>query len=248
MLEGKVALITGGASGIGRAASLKFAEYGAVVMVADIDLEGAGETCGLIRAKGCVAEAVRADVAVEADVAAMAAATVSRFGRIDTAFVNAGIGLPPALAADLEESAWRRALDVDLIGVWLCIKHVVPPMIAAGGGTIVNTASRAGMAATPGRSAYAAAKAGVISLTQTVAVEYADKNIRVNAVCPGVVLTDPVRKWAASGVDFVRDLGVPMARGGEPEEIAEAAAWLASSRSSYITGQAIVVDGGLHAK
>jgi NAD(P)-dependent dehydrogenase (short-subunit alcohol dehydrogenase family) len=248
MLEGKVALITGGASGIGRAACLKFAAYGAQVVVADLEGAGAEETARLIVSAGGTALAIRADISEEAQVEEMVAFTLRRLDRLDCAFNNAGIGLPPMSAADLTQADWRKAIDVDLIGAWLCMKYELRHMAEVGCGAIVNTASLAGLGATPGRSPYAAAKAGLINLTKTVAIEYAQKGIRVNAICPGVIMTEPARKWAAAGIDFVKDLQVPMARAGEPEEIAEIAAWLASPLSSYITGQAICADGGISAR
>lgn len=247
MLHDKVAFITAAASGIGKAAAERFSGHGARIAVADIDLAGAEAVAAAIRAKGSDAIAIACDVSDEAAVASAIEATIDRWGRIDCAFNNAGIGNREARLADLDLADWQSVHAIVVHGTFLCMKYQMPHMIRAGGGTIVNTSSNGGRSAIPYLSAYGAAKAAVISMTQTAAVEYAADNIRVNVVCPGMIATAPVLRMLSEDSDMLAKLQIPMSRAGEPGEIAEMAAWLLSPLSSYVTGQAISVDGGMSA-
>lgn len=244
MLMGKVALVTGGASGIGRATALRMAEEGAKLLVADRDGEGAERTAAAIIQAGGQARGVAADVTDEAQVAAMVQAAMDAFGRLDCAFNNAGVA--PAEAQPLAEitaEEWARVIGVNLTGVFLCMKHEVAAMAATGGGSIVNTASIAGRIALPRAGAYVAAKHGVIGLTRVGALDHARDGVRVNAVCPGYVETP----LASRSIERRREAilaRVPLGRIGTVEEIAEAVVWLCSDRAGFVTGEALGVDGG----
>jgi NAD(P)-dependent dehydrogenase (short-subunit alcohol dehydrogenase family) len=248
LLEGKSVLITGGGGGIGRATALAFAREGARVAVADIRLEAAAETVALVNAAGGQAISLSGEVARDDDVRAIIEGVIAAYGRLDCAFNNAGIaGFQVDAAgkktAEWSEEAFDRMIGVNLKGVWLCMRHELPQMQKQGGGAIVNTGSIAGLAGLPTSSAYVAAKHGVIGLTKTAALEYAEDNIRVNAVCPGFIRT-------AMTEDTMRRRGeqilsqVPFRRMGKPEEIAEMVVWLCSERASYVSGAAYNVDGG----
>jgi NAD(P)-dependent dehydrogenase (short-subunit alcohol dehydrogenase family) len=248
MLDGKSALITGGGGGIGRAAALAFAREGARVAVADLMADAAGETVALVNASGGQAISLSGDMSQDADVRAMIEAVVGAYGRLDCAFNNAGIAgwqvdAAGKRTAEWSEEAFDRMIAVNLKGVWLCMRHELPQMQAQGGGAIVNTASIAGLVGLPSSSAYVAAKHGVIGLTKTAAIEYADANIRVNAVCPGFIKTrmteDTMRRRGEAILEQV-----PFKRMGNPEEIAEMVVWLCSERASYVSGAAYNVDGG----
>jgi NAD(P)-dependent dehydrogenase (short-subunit alcohol dehydrogenase family) len=248
MLEGKIALVTGGGGGIGRATALAMAREGARVAVADFVAAAARDTVAQINAAGGQAITLTGDVTSADDVLAMVQDTVTAYGRLDCAFNNAGIagyqvGASGQKTADWSEESFDRMIAVNLKGVWLCMKTEIRQMQVHGGGAIVNTASIAGLAGLQTSSAYVAAKHGVIGLTKTAALEYADVKIRVNAVCPGFVQTQMTE-------DTMRRRGeaiiaqTPMRRMGQPGEIAEMVVWLCSERASYVTGVAYNVDGG----
>ena len=247
MFEGKVALVTGGGSGIGRATALAFAREGAKVVVADIDHASASDTAGQVIALGAEARAVRVDVSSEAEVAAMAAEAVDVFGRIDCAFNNAGIGDPrkPVHLTVLAE--FNRVIAVNLTGVLLSMKHELLVMLKQAGGVIVNNASVAGLRGSPMLGPYVASKHAVIGLTRVAALEYAAEGVRVNAVCPGWTDTAIISGLKAdSPKTFQRALGrVPLQRLGRPEEVAAAVIWLCSDAASFTVGHALVLDGGL---
>lgn len=246
-LTGKAALVTAAGNGIGRAAARAVARYGAGVIVSDIDADAAARVAGEIVASGGTAHAIRTDVTVEADVVALVAFAVEKLGGLDCAINNAGIANAPQAFTDIAAEEWRRVVELTLNGAWTCMRHELPAMVARGGGAIVNTASNAGKFAVPTMAPYGAAKAGVISITQTCAIEYADRGIRVNAVCPGVIMTGPILALKEQGIDFAKQLSIPMGRPGEAEEVGELMAWLASPLASYVTGQAISIDGGMSA-
>jgi NAD(P)-dependent dehydrogenase (short-subunit alcohol dehydrogenase family) len=252
ILDGKVALVTGGASGIGRATAVAMAREGARVAVADRAEETAAETVALINAAGGQAIAIGGDVTKEADVAAMVARTVSAFGRIDCAFNNAGIATRAVGPAgqrvhELSQASFDAMLAVNLTGVFLCLKHEVAEMLAqGGGGAIVNTSSIAGLIGLPTSAHYVAAKHGVVGLTKTAAMEYAQDGIRVNCVNPGYVKTPMTKETMEARFDEIM-AKVPMNRLGIPEEIAEAVVWMCSDKASFMTGASHVIDGGYYA-
>jgi NAD(P)-dependent dehydrogenase (short-subunit alcohol dehydrogenase family) len=249
LLENKVTLVTGAGGGIGRATALVLAREGAKILVSDISTRRGEETVALVRQIGGEAEFFKADVSRASDAEALIAAAVRKWGRLDGAHNNAGISGQLALTADDTEENWDRTLGVDLKGVWLCMKFEIRQMLKQGSGAIVNTASTAGLLAQPRMGAYAAAKHGVIGITQTAAVEYADKNIRVNAVCPGLTATPPIIEWMKDEQVRANLLAVePIGRAGRPEEIGNAVAWLFSDAASFVTGASIPVDGGLSAR
>jgi NAD(P)-dependent dehydrogenase (short-subunit alcohol dehydrogenase family) len=246
-LDGKVILVTGGGSGIGRATSLLIAKQGGKVMIADYVPEGAQKTVAMIKEAGGIADCVAADVSVNKQVEAIVAKTVETYGRIDGAFNNAGIeGKMGADTATSTEDNFDRTISINLKGVWLCMKYEIPQMLKQGGGTIVNTASIAGLVGFEGNSAYNASKHGVIGLTKTAALEYAQKNLRVNCVCPGVIQTPMVARILDSGMMNETDLaaGEPIGRMGQPQEIGEGVVWLLSDAASFVTGHSLVIDGG----
>jgi NAD(P)-dependent dehydrogenase (short-subunit alcohol dehydrogenase family) len=251
-LDGKTALVTGGGSGIGRAASLAYAREGARVVVADVNVEGGEETIQLIKEAGGEAILVHADVARPEDTQAMVAQAVEAFGSLDCAFNNAGIsgGRERRLTGDYLEEDWDRVIAVNLKGVWLCMKAEIPQMLKQGGGSIVNTASIMGLISTSGSVAYTAAKHGVVGLTKTAALEYAKQGIRVNAVCPGYIHTPMVqpRLDSVEGYEDRLKARHPVGRLGEPSEIAEAVLWLSSDAASFVTGHNMSVDGGYTAQ
>jgi len=248
MLEGMGALVTGGGSGIGRAAAMLFARYGARVAVADINGAAAEEVAQQIAGAGGTAFALVADTSDAAQVQKMVDAAAEKLGGIDCAFNNVGIAHPMSSIQDIPDEIWRRTLDVTLTGTFYSMQAEIRHMLGRGGGTIVNTASNSGKHGTPMLGGYGASKAAVINLTKTVALEYARQGIRANAICPGVIDTPPIAALAQSGVNFSEIIDAPMGRIGTPEEVAELAAWLCSPRSSYVTGQAISIDGGTSAR
>jgi NAD(P)-dependent dehydrogenase (short-subunit alcohol dehydrogenase family) len=252
ILDHKVALVTGGASGIGRATSLAMAREGARVAVADRTEESAASTVALINAAGGQAIAIGGDVTAEADVAAMVGRTVAAYGQIDCAFNNAGVsgrqvGSGKQRLHELSQASFDTMLAVNLRGVFLCLKHEVAQMLAQGsGGAIVNTASIAGLIGLATSGHYVAAKHGVVGLTKTAAIEYAKDGIRVNCVNPGYITTPMTEEVVKTRFDEVM-AKVPMNRMGVPDEIAEAVVWMCSDKASFMTGASQVVDGGYFA-
>ncbi|MFO8010697.1 MAG: SDR family oxidoreductase [Dehalococcoidia bacterium] len=250
-LEGKTALVTGAAAGIGRATALAFSVEGARVIVADVDSNDGEETVEMIKDRGGEAVFVPADVSRATDVEALINKAVEAYGRIDCAANNAGINGDVALTADCTEENWDRIVSIDLKGVWLCMKYEIPQMVKQGGGTIVNTSSMGGLVGfANGAPAYVAAKHGVIGLTKTAALEYAASGIRVNAVCPGIIHTTMIEGLLQSMPDVMASLSAttPMQRIGQPEEVASAIVWLCTGEASFVTGHALSIDGGFVAQ
>ncbi len=249
-LDGKVALITGAGSGIGRASALAFAREGARVAVADIVVEGGEETVRMVQEAGGEAFFIKVDVANAAEVEAMVNTVVDTYGRIDCAYNNAGIEGRLASTDEYPEDVFDKVIDINLTGVWLCMKYELPHMLKQGSGAIVNTASGAGLIGVAGMSAYVASKHGVVGLTKTAALEYAKSGIRVNAVCPGLIQTPMVERITADQPQLGEALvaAEPIGRTGKPEEIAESVVWMCSDAASFVTGHAMSVDGGFVAQ
>lgn len=251
LFEGKVAVITGAGSGIGRACALAFAAQGAKVIVADIAVADGEETVGLIQTAGGKSTFVPCNVAKSADVSSLMMESVRTYGRLDYACNNAGVGGPPKITDDYSEADWRAVIDVNLTGAWLCMKYELPIMVRQGNGVIVNMASILGKVGFATAPAYVAAKHGLIGLTQTAALEYATKNIRVNAVCPGFIYTPLLEKAGMqAGSEMHTQISNlhPMKRMGTSEEVAGAVTWLCSDAASFVTGHALMVDGGYTAQ
>lgn len=249
-LTGKVAIVTGASTGIGRAAAMALAAEGAVVVVSDIDRDRGEDVARAIIDKGGQALFVAADVSDDAQVAALVAQAVDHFGGLDLAYNNAGIEGVQAPTADCTPENWHRTLAVNLTGVWSCMRHEIPRMLERGGGSIVNCSSVAGLVGFANIPAYTASKHGVVGLTKTAALEYAEQGIRVNAICPGVIDTEMVERFIGGQAEAREAMTAmqPVNRLGRPEEIADAVVWLCSDRSTFVTGQAIAVDGGFVAR
>ena len=248
--KNKVALVTGGSSGIGRATALALAQRGARVVVADVSVEGGEETVSLIQNTGGEALFIQTDVTQASEIEHLISKTVETYGQLDCAFNNAGIAGDLSLTADCSEEHWNQVMSINLRGVWLCMKHELPQMLKQGGGAIVNTASVLGLIGIIGQTAYVAAKHGVVGLTKTAALEYAKSGIRVNAVCPGVIQTPMVEGVINAQPELTEGLLAlePVGRLGKPEEIAETVVWLCSDAASFVTGHSMAADGGYTAQ
>lgn len=249
-LDGRVALVTGGASGIGRATGILFAKAGAAVVISDVSEEGGKATVRSIEENGGRSAFVKADVSQPQQVEALINSTIELYGRLDCACNNAGIEGTMAPTADCSEENWDRVIAINLKGVWLCMKHEIPVMMRQGAGAIVNMASVAGVVGFSDLPAYCASKGGIVQLTRTAALEYARDGIRVNAICPGGIQTPMIERIEAFRENMATSLIAlhPIGRLGTPEEIAEAVVWLCSDAASFVTGHMMVVDGGFTAQ
>ena len=245
-LEGKVALVTGGGGGIGRATSLAFAREGAKVAVVDVLPQAGEETVQMIKDAGGEAIFIKTDVTKSEEVKAMADKTFTVFGKLNCAFNNAGISGDIISVSRCSEESWDRMMDINLKGVFLCMKYEIPKMLKSGGGSIVNTASVMGLVGEPGHPAYAASKHGVVGLTKSSAIFYAESNIRINAVCPGLIRTPMADKILTEHPELKQTVEslTPMRRMAETDEVARAVIFLCSDDASYITGFPLAVDGG----
>lgn len=247
-LDGKVAIVTGGGSGIGKATSLLWAKEGAKLVIADWVAEGGEATVKEIKDAGGEATFVKVDVSKPEDVRMMVKTTVDTYGKLDILYNNAGVGTVGNLITEITEEQWNRCVGINLTAVWLGMKYAIPEMLRQGGGVIISTASISGFTVAPGVSAeYNATKAGVIMLTKTAAADFAKQNIRVNCICPGHCLTPLVEKWASGNEEALNEVHRRqlIGRMGRPEEIAQVALFLACDEtSSFIVGEALVADGG----
>jgi NAD(P)-dependent dehydrogenase (short-subunit alcohol dehydrogenase family) len=246
-LAGKVALVTGGSTGIGRASSIAFAREGAKVVVSDVNVESGEETVRLIRESGGDSLFVKTDVLSTAEVESLVKKVVANYGRLDCAFNNAGIaGAIGSSTHEYPDESWERVIGINLKGVWLSMRYEIPQMLKQGGGAIVNTASIWGLVGAPGASAYVASKHGVVGLTRAAALEYAPRGIRINAVNPGTIRTPILDPFIAAMPEFESMMTArhPIGRIGLPEEVAAAVVWLCSDAASFVIGQNLPVDGG----
>ena len=250
LLDGKVALVTGAASGIGRQSALAFAREGAKVVVSDVTVDAGEETVDMIKKAGGEATFVKADVANQADVQALIAKAVDTYGRLDCAHNNAGIEGAPSPCGECTEENWDKTIAINLTGVFYCCKAEIAQMLKQGGGAIVNTASVAGLVGFAGIPAYVASKHGVNGLTKNIALDYAKENIRINSVCPGVIHTPMIDRFTGGDPEAMAAMVAtePVGRLGKPEEIADAVVWLCTDRASFVTGINLPVDGGFIAQ
>ncbi len=248
--QDKVAIVTGATSGIGRAAAIAYAREGAKVVVAGRRATEGEETVRLLQAQGGEGIFVKTDVSKAVQVKELVERTLQKFGRLDIAFNNAGIEQVPLPFLEQDEETFDQVVDINAKGVWLCMKYEIPAMLKTGGGSIVNTASVFGVLGIPGDEIYIASKHAVIGLTKSAAVEFGKQGIRVNAILPGVVDTDMYKRFAGDKPEFREQMNAmhPIGRIGKPEEMAEAAIWLSSSKASFVTGHSLMVDGGYTAQ
>lgn len=250
LFKGEVAIVTGASSGIGRASALEFAKEGAKVVVADVSEKEGKETVDMVKKSGGEAIFVKCDVSIPKDVEQMVKKAVSAFGRLNMAFNNAGVEGDQAFTVDCTDENWDRVININLKGVWLCMKYEIPEMLKQKKGAIVNCSSVAGLVGFQGIPAYVSSKHGVVGLTKTTALEYARKGIRVNVVCPGVIETPMITRFAHSNPETEKQLiGMePVGRMAKPSEVAALAVWLCSDKASFVTGSAVAVDGGFVAQ
>lgn len=243
---GKVALITGASSGIGRDTALEFARCGAKVVVSDIHADLGLQTTQLITQKGGDSLFVQCDVSNPKQVESLLNQTIKKYGRLDIACNDAGVEGQQASTTDCPIDNWDRVINTNLKGLWLCMKYQIPEMLKMGGGSIVNISSIAGLIGFPSLPAYVASKHGVVGLTKTAALEFAQQNIRVNAICPGPIMTPMLKRLMDKTPGFRESIvaGVPEKRIGEPMEVASTVLFLCSEQASYITGQSLAIDGG----
>jgi len=248
--QDKVAIVTGATSGIGRAAAIAYAREGAKVVVAGRRATEGEETVRLLQAQGGEGIFVKTDVSKAVQMKELVERTLQTFGRLDIAFNNAGIEQVPLPFLEQDEETFDQVVDINAKGVWLCMKYEIPAMLKTGGGSIVNTASVFGVIGVPGNEIYIASKHAVIGLTKSAAVEFGKQGIRVNAILPGVVDTDMYQRFAGEKPEFRAQMTAmhPIGRIGKSEEIADAAIWLSSSKSSFVTGHSLLVDGGFTAQ
>lgn len=241
-----VAFVTGASTGIGRATALAFGKSNAQVVIADVNEDAGLQIVEMIKASGGKSKFIKCDVSHDDEIQRAIQETIKIFGSLDFAFNNAGIEGEQALTSECSLKNWSRVIDINLKGVWLCMKYQIPQMLKQGHGSIVNCSSIAGLIGFPGIPAYTASKHGVIGLTKTAALEYAKQNIRVNAICPGVIQTPMVERLVHGEAQTRKQLveGEPIGRVGEPDEVAAAVLWLCSDSSSFVTGHSLMVDGG----
>ncbi len=239
----KVVIVTGAGSGIGHATALAFAQEGAKVVVSDVDSKMGLKTVEEIKNNNGEAFFIKCDVSSEEEVKNLVSKTVEKYGRLDCAYNNAGVEGKLSTTTECTSDNWDRTINVNLKGTWLCMKYEIPEMLKNGKGSIVNCSSIAGLVGFETIPAYVASKHGVIGLTETASLEFAKQNIRVNAVCPGAIHTPMLDRFTEHNEQAMAQQD-PMGRVGKPEEIADSVLWLCSDKSSYVTGQAIAVDGG----